>query len=917
MTPANFAAKWERVTTTERASAQSHFLDLCELLEVDKPLDVDPEGTFYTFERAVTKTTGGKGFADVWKRGHFAWEYKGKRKNLADAYVQLLLYRDDLENPPLLVVCDLVNFEVHTNFTGTPKQVHRFTIHDLENPETRQLLKWVFTDPERLNPKYHRERVTQEASQQIGALALTLQARGHDPQTVAHFLMQLVFALFAEDVGLLPDKLMTRILDRTRNRPDQAQRYLSELFQAMATGGDVLLEEVPYFNGGLFDSREALPLEAPELALLAEAARLDWSQVEPVIFGTLFERSLDPAKRSQLGAHYTSREDILRVVEPVVLAPLRAEWEAVRGRVDTYVQATDLSGLGERAAQNQRNTNVNQPITGFLDRLHRLRVLDPACGSGNFLYVAMQQLKELEKEVVAFAQEVGSPGFQLVGPRQFYGLELNVFAHELASIVVWIGYLQWNYLNGLSNRQTPILERLDTIRRQDALLDGEGETEWPEADYIVGNPPFLGNYKMRQEVGDAYTETLYRTFTGRLPNKADFVCYWFEKARAQIANGKAERAGLIATNSIRGGANRRVLERIKDSGGIFMAYADEPWILEGAAVRVSLIGFDDGSEVAKVLDGQPAAIINADLTGSTDVNQAKKLPENADITFEGIKPAGDFVISDEVAQAWLRSPNPNGRSNADVLKPYINGRDLAQRPRRAWLIDFYPKSLQEASEYLLPFSHVEENVKPARLSNRDKFSKDFWWLHQRPRPDMRQALEPLTRYIAVTRHSKHLVFVWLGSETLPDSALVVIAKDDDFTFGILHSKPHKVWALVMGTSLEDRPRYTPTTCFETFPFPRPTDTQRADIEKWAKYLNEVRSQLLKADPSHTMTKLYNDLTDLRATRDSKHPAYSLLLAHEKLDAAVAAAYGWEWPMTDDALLAALLALNLERAAKID
>jgi len=248
MTPANFAAKWERVTTTERAGSHSHFLDLCELLEVDKPLDVDPDGTHYAFERAVTKAVGGKGFADVWKRGFFAWEYKGKRKNLADAYGQLVLYAGDLENPPLLVVCDLVNFEVHTNFTGTPKQVYRFTIHDLEQPETRQLLKWVFTDPERLNPKYHRERVTREASQQVAAIAAQLSRRGHDPETVAHFMMQLVFAFFAEDVGLLPDKLVTRILERTTTNPERAQRYFSELFQAMATGGEVLLEDVPYWR---------------------------------------------------------------------------------------------------------------------------------------------------------------------------------------------------------------------------------------------------------------------------------------------------------------------------------------------------------------------------------------------------------------------------------------------------------------------------------------------------------------------------------------------------------------------------------------------------------------------------------------------------------------------------------------------
>ena len=914
MIPSDFAAKWERITTTERASSQSHFLDLCELLEVDKPLDVDPDGTFYTFERAVTKAVGGKGFADVWKRGFFAWEYKGKRKNLIDAYGQLVLYAGDLENPPLLVVCDLHRFEVHTNFTGTPKQVHRFTIHELEQPETRQLLKWVFTDPERLNPKYHRESVTQEASQQVAALAAQLSGRGHDPQTVAHFMMQLVFAFFAEDVGLLPDKLVTRILERTTAKPERAQHYFSELFQAMATGGEVLLEDVPYFNGGLFDNRGALPLEAAELRALLEAAKLDWSQVEPAIFGTLFERSLDPGKRSQLGAHYTSREDILRVVEPVVLAPLKAGWEAVRQQVDGYIQTTDLSGLGDRAAQTQRNQHINQPITAFLDRLHRLKVLDPACGSGNFLYVAMQQLKELEKEVVTFAQKVGAPGFQLIGPRQFYGLEVSVFAYELASIVVWIGYLQWNHLNGLSNRQTPILERLDTIRRQDALLDGEGETKWPEADFIIGNPPFKGNYKMRRELGNDYVETLYRTYGNRVPNGVDFVCYWFEKARAQIAENKTARAGLIATSSITQPKNNPVLRRIKETGDIFMAWADEPWLLDGASVNHSIVGFDDGTQDVRTLDGAPVTVINPDLTGTTyDISSAPLLLENSGKCFKGVEPAGPFDVPEDVARAWIEQPNPNGKSNADVLRRYIGAQEIMKiRPVR-WLIDFNQMPQHEAEEYLVPFAHVLEHVRPKRDKNRREARKNNWWIHGESRPALRRALEPLKRYIVTPRVSKHPVYVWLSQTDLPSGALSVIATDRDSDYGVLNSYVHLIWRDRRQSTLEDRPQYT-NEVFESFPFPQAGDTQRADVEKWARHLDAVRGQYLQAAPKRTLTTAYNDLGELRGTRDTKNPAYSLLLAHEKLDAAVAAAYGWQPNMTDDEILTALLALNLEREA---
>ena len=939
MTPAAFIAKWKQVTTSERAAAQSHFLDLCDLLGVDKPLDADPTGEFYTFERRVNKVLGGKGFADVWKRGHFAWEYKRKNRDLQAAYTQLLLYREDLENPPLLIVCDLHRFEIHTNFTGTPKRVYAFTLKELSNPETLELLRAAFTDPDALNPKRYRERVTQTASEQIGALSLRLQARGHEPERVAHFMMQLVFALFAEDVRLLPDKLVTRILAKTYTQPERAQKFLSDLFGAMARGGDVGLDEVPYFNGGLFDSgagdRGALPLEQAELKILLDAAKLDWAEVEPVIFGTLFERSLDPIKRSQLGAHYTSREDILRIVEPVVIDPLRAEWRAVRREVETYLEANPLPDertldrkrlAAFNAVKRKRDERTLRPISAFLERLRNVKVLDPACGSGNFLYVAFQQLKELERDVLAFAGSIGLPLAPFVSPRQFYGLEVNVFAYELASIVVWIGYLQWNFLNHTSDTQRPILEWLSNIKLQDALLDGDAETVWPEAEFIVGNPPFLGDKKMRGELSDDYVEALRKQFKNRVPGQADFVCYWFEKARAQIADGKTKRAGLISTNSIRGGANRKVLERIKETGDLFMAWEDEPWILDGAAVRVSIVGFDDGSETNKTLDGQTVAVINPDLTSATDLSQAKALKENQGIAFVGVQKGGAFDIPGDLARSWLELPNPGGVSNGDVLRPYLNGMDITRKPSGTWVIDFDQISESEASEYLVPFDHVETNVKPSRMGLKRLNHAKYWWIHQEARPGMRRTLEKLSRYIATPRVSKYRLFVWMTADVLIDSAAVAIARDDDFTFGVLHSKLHEVWSLSMGTWLGkgNDPRYTPTTCFETFPFPRPSETQYAEIEKWAKYLDAVRAQLLAADEkrstkfeaeSRTMTKLYNDLTVVRETRDSKSPVYALLIAQGKLDAAVAAAYGWDWPLPAETVLERLLALNLARSGE--
>lgn len=911
----HFISKWQKATLKERSGSQEHFLDLCHLLEHPTPAEADPDGTNFTFERATKKANNQQGFADVWKREHFAWEYKGKHANLDDAYNQLLSYHDKLNNPPLLITSDMQRFEVRTKFTNSTQAVYAFDLEGLRDPKNLQVLKDAFFNPDALNPKYHREAVTQEASKAIGTLALALRDRGHDSQQVAHFLMQLVFSLFAEDVGLLPKELVTRILQATCDNPAKARRYFSELFAAMATGGDVLLEPIPHFNGGLFDTGDYdLPLlyEA-ELQGLLDAAKLDWVQVEPAIFGTLFERSLDPNKRSQLGAHYTSREDILRIVRPVILEPLEQDWQTIRDKVERYL--TDPPKLTGKKASNDRDKHVNKPIADFLSHLHGIRVLDPACGSGNFLYVALQQLKELEKKVISFANRVGAPALSLLSPRQFYGLEKNIFAHELASIVVWIGYLQWNHLNGVSNRQTPVLEKLNNIRLQDALMDEDGnEAEWPQAEFIVGNPPFLGNYKMREELGDDYVDMLYKQYKTRLPNMADFVCYWFEKARANIEQGKTQRAGLIATNSIRGGANRKVLERVKDTGDIFMAWNDEPWILDGAAVRVSIVAFDDGSDSSKVLDGSAVKTITPSLTSGVDVSSAQRLTENANISFEGASPKGSFDVDGTTARKWLELSNPGGKDNSDVVKRYLSAKDIVHKDKDRYVVDFHGMELEEAKQYRMPMAWVREKVKPKRDTVKMKSRRENWWLFGSAAKGMRKATKDLERFIATPRVSKHRIFSWTSHEYLPNDSLTVIARDDDFTFGVLQSTIHETWALALGTWLGkgNDPRYTPTTCFETFPFPTPTDKQREAIANEAVYLCETRDGIVAANKGLTLTNLYNTLNELREAPDLEHDFYPLLDAHNSLDAAVAEAYGWEWELDKETILERLLGLNLER-----
>jgi len=511
-----------------------------------------------------------------------------------------------------------------------------------------------------------------------------------------------------------------------------------------------------------------------------------------------------------------------------------------------------------------------------------------------------------------------------VGPQQLYGIELNVYAHELTSVVVWIGYIQWLHDNGFGVPDSPILKPLHNIRHMDALLardDGQIiEPPWPEADVIIGNPPFLGGKRLRSELGDSNVDALFALYDGRVPHEADLVCYFFERTRAQIAAGRVRRAGLLATNSIRGGANRRVLDRIKQSGDVFMAWSDRPWVLDGAAVRVSMVGFDSGAETAHVLNGVPVPTINPDLTGALDLTTAVPLVENRNVVFMGDTKGGDFDISADVAVAMRAAPiNPNGRPNSDVVRPWVNSLDVTRRPRGMSIIDFgvmMPEA--HAALYERPYEHVRRLVLPMRTENKRTSYRTFWWIHAEPRPAMRAALAPLQRYVVTPSVSKHRVFVWMDHATLADHQLLVFARDDDYFLGVLHSRLHEMWALRKGTSLEDRPRYTPTTTFETFPFPwpigqEPAGDPRVDaivtatrdlVEQRDRWLNPPGA--MESDvKARTLTALYNS-----------RPTW-LDLAHRRLDLAVLDAYGWPHDLGDEEILGRLLALNLERAGALD
>ena len=962
MTPTEFIAKWQYNSLSERAGAQAHFLDLCEMLGVEKPND--PES--YCFERGAKKSSGGNGWADVWKRGYFGWENKKPGRDLNAALKQLTDYALQLENPPLLVVCDRTRFIIHTAFTGYPDEPREISIEQLVEQEAQQILRWVFTDPEKLRPEKSTAAITAEAAGQFAQLAAAMRSRGEDGQMVAHFLVQCLFCMFAEDEQLLPYGIFTDLLKNAGSDADKANRRIEKLFVAMQkNGGEYGDHDIAWFNGGLFKTIAIPPLTVTDLqALHRAAAEMDWRAIDPTIFGTLFERGLDPAARAPLGAHYTDTGTIAKLIEPLVSEPLAAEWENTRRQIaELSPKFGMVKGRGKNYRPNEALQRGYALLQGYFNRLNSFSVLDPACGSGNFLYLALKALRDIEKRAHVDAQELGlQPELSMhSGPHNILGLEINEFAAELARVTVWIGDIQWCRRNGYPHAINPILKPLDGIEHRDALLNSDGsEADWPTADVIVGNPPFLGDKVMRSELGADYVGTLRQTYDGRVPGGADLVTYWFEKARAQIETGKLQAAGLVSTNSIRGGANRKVLDRIVETTRIFEAWSDEEWINDGAAVRVSILGFgpiypvDRGSR----LDGVEVRLIHTDLTAGDGLNltQAKPQSSNADSTYFGLCLAGDFRVTGEVARNWLTLPNPNGRPNSDVVRPIYNGSDVTGRWADRWVVDFGPHMTEgEAALYEAPFSHVQQNVKDIRLANREKSRAEFWWRLGRSRPELRSKLREVSRFIATVETAKHRVFVWFPVAVAPEHKLVVIPSQSEVVFGMLSSRFHVVWAVRVGGRLGvgNDPVYTTSVCFDKFPFPAgltPRDTApvagqasppcmageiiAANIAAAAHRLNELREAWLNpaewvdwvitseeekagfpkrpvAKPGHEADLKKRTLTNLYNAR----PAW-LDLAHKSLDQAVAAAYNWPdytSEMSDDEVLRRLLALNLERS----
>jgi hypothetical protein len=1018
-----FIARWQGVTASELSTSQSFVRELCELLGVAVPHPTPDQS--YMFERPITFQHGdgstSAGRVDCYKRGHFVWESKKLKAGVAAQQTgattkafddALLKARQQAENyaralpaaegrPPFVVVVDVGHvIELYAEFTRsgatyTPfpdPRNHRIKLAQLADPAIRARLKALWTDPLGLDPARQSAKVTREVAAELAELAKSLEAAGHPPEQVAGFLTRCLFSMFAEDVGLLPAAAdgsggFAHLLQQYREQPATLAQMLKVFWQGMDTGGfnAAIAADVLRFNGKLFKGAGAdgyaLPLTTKQIDGLLRAAGANWQEVEPAIFGTLLERALDPTERHALGAHYTPRAYVERLVLPTVVEPLRADWaNAQAAAVVLAREADELTGPKNAKKREAKLEEARAEIRRFHHQLCTTRVLDPACGSGNFLYVTLEHLKRLEGEVLNQLEQFGETQDKLalegetVTLQQLRGIELNARAAALAELVLWIGWLQWHVkTRGLGSVAEPVVHDYGNIENRDAVLaydraepalDANGKTitrwdgttfkqhpvtgesvpdeaaqevqwayvnprqaEWPAADFIVGNPPFIGAGAMRAALGDGYAMTLRATWPD-VPESADFVMYWWHHAAAQVRAGAAKRFGFITTNSLRQTFNRRVIEAhlsaAKNPLTLAFAVPDHPWVdsAHGAAVRIAMsvgtLADEEGrlltvtdeqasehDEVAVTLEEQ-RGLLHADLRVGANVASAKPLQANLNLSNRGVQlfGAGFIVTREEAAALGLGTVPGTGRH----IREYRNGRDLMASSRDVLVIDAFGLDSDELRQrFPAIYQWLLERVKPERdLNNRDSYRIN-WWFHGEPRKVMRAQLAGLPRYIATVETAKHRVFQFLDGSILPDNMLVAIASDEAAWLGVLSSQVHVEWALAAGARLGvgNDPRYNKSRCFEPFPFPSddtgltPALTER--IRALAEQLDAHRKARQAAHESVTLTGLYNVLDKLRrgealTAKDKTLHEQGLVSVlqslHDELDAAVLQAYGW-------------------------
>jgi SAM-dependent methyltransferase len=1009
----------------ERSNYQIFVQKLCEALDVAPPgmAGPDHERNDYVFERRVDfkhpDGTTTPGYIDCYKRDHFILEAKqSKRRQISDAPARKRAHpgwdrvmaeaRRQAENyaralpvdhgyPPFLITVDVGQaIEIYADFSGLGKNyahfpdrnTYRITLEDLRRPEIRKRLRTIFTAPRKLDPTRHAARVTRVIAARLARVARRLEKR-HDPAEVAQFLMRCLFTMFAEDSGLLPERGFRDLLEQLRQAPENTVPALTDLWCRMDSGGyePRLMATIKRFNGTLFKDATALPLESEELAELAIAASRDWREVEPAIFGTLLERALDTRERARLGAHYTPRAYVERLVVPTILDPLRVEWDEARTRADVLHEQGDDRG-------------AITVIRAFHHRLCSIRVLDPACGTGNFLYVALEMLKRLEGEVLEALDALGEDQARLamegetVSPKQFYGLELNPRAVAIADLVLWIGYIKWQRrTTSLASLPEPILQAYGTIRHQDAILDADAKiprvddsgapvtkwdrfshrphpvsgdpipdpnaripvydyrnprpARWPEVEFIIGNPPFIGGKDMREELGDGYTEACRKAHP-KVPGGADFVMHFWDEAAVRLLRRPTKQApnplirfGFITTNSITQTFSRRVIERhleAREPLSLIYAIPDHPWLKapDKAAVRIAMTVCERGrhegvletvteeadlkTDTPRVELARSTGMIRAKLTLGADLSQARALAANEALCSRGVVLHGAGFMVTPLEAKTLGLGRVKGLDAH--IRDYRNGRDLAGRPRGVKVIDLYPLAREEVeARFPAVYQHVLERVKPERDQNNMKFRRENWWWFGATHKELRAFLDGLPRYITTIETAKHRFFQFLDGDVRPDNKLINIGSDDAALLAVLSSSLHCWWfqanAGKIGVYALDSV-YVKTRVFDTFPFPPCLDPRlpedhsqaalRTRLRKLGEKLDAFRKERIAAHSFITMTGLYNALEQLRlraaglvrepmseAERDFHEAGLISVLAeiHDEIDAAVLEAYGLE------------------------
>jgi hypothetical protein len=1037
-----FISKWENCSGSERANYAVFLTELANLLGVEAPGPNDD----YRIDRPAPggAAAGGTGFIDLYKRGCFILEAKQSKQvcelptlpGLEDistaqsgakyddlmrrAFRQARRYAQSLTQPPwppFIIVLDVGRaFEIYFDYGGNGRDYrffpdrlsYRVPLKALRDPAIQQRLRAIWTDPKSIDPRFQSADVTREVAKRLASVSQyieeglkpklagkTPRERSEEIEEAALFLMRILFCMFAEDIGLLPKEKFKQFLRRAESNDKLFQIQLADLWQKMGAPNieprfaHAVEEEVKYFNGGLFsETARTYPLGGFVIHDLYKAARQNWRKVEPAIFGTLLEQALSPEERARLGAHYTPRPYVETLVRATIMDVLESEWADVEEKIAALQESLPPSAREASGASAPKGESAATLALAFHDRLASTRVLDPACGTGNFLYVSMELMQALEARVIETIQTLGSDAEPKVGPHQFYGLEKNPRAAKIAELVLWIGWLRNRLHDDPDSVPEPVLAESANINfgkhgGYDAVLKmnelGQPDLEspmipdWPEAEFIVGNPPFIGGKDLREEQGSAYVEAL-RKANSRVNASADYVMQWWARAAHALAAKDTPfvRFGFVTTNSITQKLSRKVVASYLADGEISLAMAipDHPWIKKAkeerskakgsarekkkkgpAAVRIAMTvaqrGQHDGRlflvKDEKALDtdepqveyhGAVSGRINSDLTIGADVTATEPLQANEGICSPGMKLHGrGFVVTPRVASD-LGLGKRDGLD--DHILPYLNGRDLLHRPRGVMVIDFFGleestlmDSFPEAYDHLLRTVKVEREKPKKSGEDRVVSYAERWWEFGVPRQGLREMIKGLSRFIATVETAKHRTFQFFDAATVPDNKLTIIASDNGFVIGVLSSFAHLTWADRNKGRLESRPVYVKTTCFDPFPFPDPPSDMRQLIADLGDRLDATRKAALAETDKLTMTELYNLREKLRSgmpmdekeqRRATKARAAIVNRLHEQLDAAVADAYGWgeEWRLGElgpSEIVARLVALNHERAAE--